>query len=77
MPLPQRTAVHEELERRQSVLFADILAVMNGKAGLGTSYVEMVSTTEIVLVSQYEGPDGTVHNLTQSVSLNYGSRERP
>lgn len=68
--------VHEELERRQSVLFADLLAVMNSKAGPGHSYVEVVSTTELVLVSRYAAPDGTVHDLTQSVSLNYGSRER-
>ena len=68
--------VREELERRQSVLFADLLTVMNRKATLGHSYVEVVSTTELVLVSRYTAPDGTCHDLTQSVSLNYGSRKR-
>lgn len=77
MPLMPRTAVHEELERRQSVLFADLLAVLNSKAGPGTSYVEIVSTTELVLVSLYEDADSVTHQITQSVSLNYGSRQRP
>lgn len=65
---------HEEAERRQSMLFADVLAVMNRFAGNGSSFVEVVSTTDLALVTRYEH-EGKVYKITQTVALNYGTRE--
>ena len=67
--------IEEETERRQAMLFADVLAVMNKFAGVEGRYVEIVHTGEIRLVSRYM-VDGTVHDITQAVTFNYAARER-
>lgn len=75
MPSPLNT-IEEETERRQAMLFADVLAVMNRFAGVEGRYVEIVHTGEIRLVSRYVTPDGKVHDITQAVTFNYAARER-
>lgn len=65
--------IGEETERRLSVLFADLLAVLNRRADGHYSFVEVVSTTELRQVSRYV-VDGAEHEITMGVSLNYGTR---
>lgn len=67
--------IEEETERRQAMLFADVLALMNRFAGVEGRYVEIVHTGEIRLVSRY-AVDGKIHIITQAVTFNYAAREQ-
>lgn len=72
----QSNTAAEEAERRQSMLFSDILTAMNRFAGADGRHVELISTTEIRLISRYATSDGKIHDITQAVNFDYGYRER-
>jgi len=51
--------------------------VMNRCASSSVSgYVQILSTTDIMLVGRYKAADGEVYDMTQSIALNYGTRKR-
>lgn len=73
--MSERNVLDEEIERRQSALFCDLLGAINRRAGGDHAYVEVIDSTNIVIVSRYT-VDGVTHNISQRVSLDYGSRPR-
>jgi uncharacterized sporulation protein YeaH/YhbH (DUF444 family) len=68
--------IEQEAERRLSILFQDLLAVANRHASNTYTYVEIISTTTIAVTTRYRTPDGVDYDIHQTISLDYGTRER-
>lgn len=74
--MSEANQISEEVERRQSILFASILEAMNKCAGAGRGYVEIRDGLHATLVTRYTDPVGVSYDITQTVSMDYQGRPR-